>query len=302
MTVDAPIIALTPSLALDRTLELASPLAPGELHRVQAVHEVAGGKGVNLARTIRALGGEAVVAGFPAGWNGRKFRELLSREGLTGIFHEIEGEMRECQILLEDGHPTEVYESGPEVSPEDWRALVQGFPAGPVVVSGSLPPGITPELFRDLLQEFPCPPVVDTSGPALAAALEAGVALIKPNRSELAQLSGCDVAGISEAKRLFDAFNTPILFTQGAEGAVLIGPKSYRARSREIPVRNPVGSGDSLLGAFLWARTQGWTPSEALRLGVAAGGENARRGGGGQVTPKGIWELFEQVRVDEVAA
>jgi tagatose 6-phosphate kinase len=99
-----PIVAFTPNLALGRTLELDRHLTPEKLHRVRVTHEAAGGGGVNLARVVKALGGEVIVAGFLAGWNGQKFRQLLSNESLPGIFQEVEGETRECHILL-DGRP-----------------------------------------------------------------------------------------------------------------------------------------------------------------------------------------------------
>ena len=113
---------------------------------------------MNLARVVTALGGEVIVAGFLAGWNGQKFQQLLSSEGLSGVFQEVEGKHGNVIYLL-DGrpHPTEVYESGPSVSTEDWAELLQKLPYGKIVVSGSLPPGITPEAFPTLLREFESP-------------------------------------------------------------------------------------------------------------------------------------------------
>jgi 1-phosphofructokinase family hexose kinase len=291
-----PIVAFTPNLALGRTLELDRHLTPEKLHRVRVTHEAAGGGGVNLARVVKALGGEVIVAGFLAGWNGQKFRQLLSNESLPGIFQEVEGETRECHILL-DGRPqpTEVYESGPTVSIEDWAKLVRKLPSGKIVISGSLPPGITPDFFRSLLREFPRRPVVDTSGPTLVAALEANVALVKANHAELAGVVGRDSAGVEEAIELFQEYQTPILLTQGASGAALIGRESYWAKPPEITVRNPVCSGDSLLGAFLWELAQGYTSAQALRMGVAAGAENARATEC-EVTAEGIRELYERTQ------
>ena len=255
---------------------------------------------MNLARVVTALGGEVIVAGFLAGWNGQKFQQLLSRESLSGVFQEVEGETRECHILL-DGrpHPTEVYESGPTVSTEDWAELLKKLPSGKIVVSGSLPPGITPEAFRTLLREFPSRPVVDTSGPTLVAALEARVALVKANQAELANVIGRDSAGIEEAIELFRQYQTPILLTQGASGAALIDRESYWAKPPEISVRNPVCSGDSLLGAFLWELAQGATSAEALRMGVAAGAENARATEC-EVTAEGILELYERTQTGRI--
>jgi 1-phosphofructokinase family hexose kinase len=267
---------------------------------VRVTHEAAGGGGVNLARVVKALGGEVIVAGFLAGWNGQKFRQLLSNESLPGIFQEVEGETRECHILL-DGRPqpTEVYESGPTVSIEDWAKLVRKLPSGKIVISGSLPPGITPDFFRSLLREFPRRPVVDTSGPTLVAALEAKVALVKANHAELAGVVGRDSAGVEEAIELFQEYQTPILLTQGASGAALIGRESYWAKPPEITVRNPVCSGDSLLGAFLWELAQGYTSAQALRMGVAAGAENARATEC-EVTAEGIRELYERTQTGRI--
>jgi 1-phosphofructokinase family hexose kinase len=256
---------------------------------------------VNLARVVRALGGEAIVAGFLAGWNGRKFRQLLSSESLQGVFREVKGETRECHILL-DGrpHPTEVYESGPTVSGEDWEELIRALPPGRIVVSGSLPPGITTETFRTLLRQFPSRPVVDASGSTLAAALEAEVALVKCNQAELADVIGRDSAGgVEEATELFRRYQTPILLTQGATGATLIDHESYWAKPPEISIRNPVCSGDSLLGAFLWGLAQGHTSAEALRMGVAAGAENARTTECG-VTADGVLEMRERTQTGKI--
>jgi 1-phosphofructokinase family hexose kinase len=295
-----PIVAFTPNLALGRTLELDRQLTPEKLHRVRVTHEAAGGGGVNLARVVTALGGEVIVAGFLAGWNGQKFRQLLSRESLSGVFQEVEGETRECHILL-DGrpHPTEVYESGPAVSTEDWAELLKKLPSGKIVVSGSLPPSITPEAFRTLLREFPSRPVVDTSGPTLVAALEARVALVKANQAELANVMGRDSAGVEEAIELFRQYQTPILLTQGASGAALIDRESYWAKPPEVFVRNPVCSGDSLLGAFLWELAQEATSAEALRMGVAAGAENARATEC-EVTAEGVLELYERTQTGRI--
>jgi 1-phosphofructokinase family hexose kinase len=249
---------------------------------------------------VTVLGGEVIVAGFLAGWNGQKFQQLLSRESLSGVFQEVEGETRECHILL-DGrpHPTEVYESGPTVSTEDWAELLQKLPSGKIVVSGSLPPGITPEAFRTLLREFPSRPVVDTSGPTLVAALEARVALVKANQAELANVMGRDSAGVEEAIELFRQYQTPVLLTQGASGAALIDRESYWAKPPEVSVQNPVCSGDSLLGAFLWELAQGATSAEALRMGVAAGAENARATEC-EVTAEGILELYERTQTGRI--
>ncbi len=296
----APLVAITPNLAVDRTLRLDRPLRRGALHRVRDLRELAGGKGVNLARTVRALDGDVVVAGFVAGRNGAKFRDLLQGEGIAGVFEEVAGETRECHALLDDGaHPTEINEAGPEVPQHAWQRLLGRLPAGTAILAGSLPPGIDDDAFGRLVAGLPEPPVVDMSGSALAAAVSAGAAMIAPNRAELAALLGRPSASIDDAVAYHDARGVPVLLSLGAEGAAYLADERWRVRAPEVVSTNPVGSGDCLLGAFLWARGQGRDVADALRWGVAAGADNARRGGGGAVQATGIRELYEAIHAEE---
>ncbi len=288
-------ITLTPNLALDRTLQLTQPLVPGTLHRVFDVGEAAGGKGVNVARALKALGADVTVAGFLGGFNGRKFRHLLAEEGLTGTFEEVAGETRECHILLADSdggdrdpHPTEVYERGPAISRDAWSKLLPRLPEGQLVISGSLAPGTDPETFGELLARLPHKPVVDTSAPALVVALGAGVALVKPNRAELESLLPVKGDGTAEAKLLYETYGVPILLSLGAEGAAYVADEVHVAPAPAADIVNPVASGDCLLAAFLWARGEGWPIQKALSLGVATGTENAVRGGGARITKAGV--------------
>ena len=272
------IIAFTPNLTLDRILTLDRPLLPGQLHRARVLSVAAGGKGVNLARAVRVFGGEVCVAGVVGGFNGQHFEALLAAEGLSGVLERGQGETRECHIFLGEagGHPTEINETGPEYQPEVTARLLARLPAGQVAVCGSLAPGTTQAQFTELLRRLNRP-VVDSSGVGLEAALEAGAGLIKPNEHELTALTG---SGSSEAAQsLYRRTGVEVLLTLGERGAVLVGPQVIQARPPSIQVRNPVGSGDTLLGTFLQARAEGQSNEDALRLGVAAGAANAALGG-----------------------
>lgn len=299
MTAPATVVTLTLNPALDRVMDLGTALRVGELQRVGGVREQAGGKGVNVARAVRALGGEVLTAGVLGGFSGRKFEALLNREGLAGQFLWSEaGETRQCHILLGGAgtHPTEINETGFAVQAEVLARLLSGLPAGPLVMSGSLPPGLTPEEFQTLLRLRPGA-VVDTSGPALAAALESGVvSLIKPNRAELEAITHPG-AGLETARTLYAQHGTRILLTLGEGGATLIGEQTVQATAPHVQVLNPVGSGDSLLGAFVWAEQQGLSPAEALRWGVAAGSANAQAGGPQALKRGQVEALLEHVTV-----
>ncbi|GGJ28861.1 1-phosphofructokinase family hexose kinase [Deinococcus roseus] len=295
------IIALTPNPCIDRVLHLDRKMTPHSLHRVTESFEYAGGKGVNLARVVRVLGGEVLLAGFLGGFNGLKFRHLMQQEGLDGVFLELQGETRECQILLDGSdQPTEVNEKGLTVGKADWQKLLTKLPAGKLAICGSLPPGDSLEHFGAILSSLPSKPVVDTSGKALDLALSAGVLLCKPNGHELAAIAGAPISTMTEAfeaaSELYQTFNTPILLTLGAQGAALVTETVQHVQAPKVKVKNPIGAGDSLLGAYLWATEQGYAPEHALRWGVAAGAECARKGGTAFVTREGITELYQQTQ------
>ncbi|AZI44815.1 1-phosphofructokinase family hexose kinase (plasmid) [Deinococcus psychrotolerans] len=289
------IVALTPNLSLDRTMTLNRPLVPGQLHRVTGLTVAAGGKGVNLARAVRAFGGQSCVAGVIGGFNGQYFRALLNAEGLMGVLEDGEGETRECQALLSgDSHPTEINEAGPPYQPEAVVHLLKRLPEGQVVVCGSLAPGTPRAGFLDMLLGLDRP-VVDGSGVGLEAAVEAGASLIKPNEHELEGLTGSGT--LDSARELYRRSGVQVLLTRGERGAAFVGEEVWEVEAPHIDAKNPVGSGDTLLGTFLWARQAGESVPDALRLAVAAGSANAMLGGPLKFRMRAARELVAQTRL-----
>lgn len=294
-------VCLTPNPAVDRLLHLGAPLAPQRLNRVARVEEGAGGKGTNVARVLSALGANAAAAGFLGGHNGSKYRSLLAADGLEGIFVDVSGDTRECQIVLDGtGHPTEINDPGPVVDYDDWQRLVERLPAAQLIVSGSLPPGIAPREFAGFLQHATAitgtRPVVDTSGPFLTAAIAARVALVKPNLAELRASAGPTVDPFAYAAEVSRETGVEVLLTLGPDGAMHFGRQHVtRVAAPRVEAVNPVASGDSLLAAFMWARAAGWDVASALRLGVAAGAANAQAGGAARLRREDVFGLLERV-------
>ena len=294
------IVALTPNLSLDRTLNLNRPLLPGQLHRVTGLTVAAGGKGVNLARAVRAFGGASCVAGVVGGFNGQHFRALLDAEGLMGVLENGQGETRECQALLsgsdsgEFGHPTVINEAGPPYQPAAVARLLERLPKGQVVVCGSLAPETPRAAFLDMLLSLD-KPVVDSSGAGLEAAIDAGARLIKPNEHELAALTGSGT--LDAARELHRRSGVQVLLTRGERGAAFVGEAVWEVQAPQIDAKNPVGSGDTLLGTFLWACQTGESIPDALRLAVAAGSANAMLGGPLKFRVKAARELVAQTRL-----
>ncbi|GMA15262.1 hypothetical protein E5F05_01160 (plasmid) [Deinococcus metallilatus] len=288
-------VPLTLNPAIDRILRLDQPLQPGELHRVTERREQAGGKGVNVARALRTLGAEVTAAGVLAGFNGQKFAALLAAEGLAGQHVFLDrGETRECQIVLREGHPTEINEAGVPHDASALERLLTACAGHTLVLCGSLPPGMPLEAFGALIHQQ-APAAADTSGPALRTALEAGAALVKPNEAELRQIAGS--AELEAARRLRERFGSRLLVTRGAQGAWLVGQETWEARVPRVDVANPVGAGDCTLAGFLWAEAQGLPEQEALAWAVACGSASALQGGPTALTRQAAEELRQAVEV-----
>lgn len=287
------IVAITPCPCLDRVLRLEA-LQPGTQSRPHPVAERAGGKGFNLVRAVVRLGGKAVAVSPLGGWAGREVRRLAEAEGLP--LRVLSGpRTRLCHILLHPGGPTELYEPCSPVRPAFWRRLEEAIPPGLRVLSGSLPGGANPNEVLRLFRPY----AVDSAA-AFGAALDAaslGVELIKPNRHELALLHpGSPLQAVWE---LHQRSGLRVLASLGEEGAVYAGPEGAWWAIPPLREGNPVGAGDTLLGAFLLATERGLPPERALAFATAAGTASVGRGGG-EVEPQEVEALLPKVEVRDV--
>jgi 1-phosphofructokinase len=290
------ILCITPNPAIDRTL-IVPGFRPGTLCRPTRTIVAAGGKGLNVARAVRVLGGEAVCAGLLGGHAGRLISELVEKEGLAGAWTWVEGESRTCIILVnpENGVVTEVCEQRSPILADDWfrlqaDVLREATRADCVCLSGSLPPGCPPDAPAGLIRAIRAagrPMWVDTSGTALRAALTAGPTGIKVNATEAGEILGEEMADVEAASRAAAKFQRmgvgSVVLTLGREGAMLATDAgTWWARPPALRTVSAVGSGDSFLAGLITALVAGEPPPQALRHAVAAGAANALNPGGAQ--------------------
>ncbi|MFN8569316.1 MAG: PfkB family carbohydrate kinase [Kouleothrix sp.] len=161
--------------------------------------------------------------------------------------------------------------------------------AAAVCLSGSLPPGSAPGDYGALVRTLRVagrPIWIDTSGAALAAAIEAGGASIKVNADEAAALVGARLAGPTRRWRPRAA--APHRRGGGADPGWRrrsAGQQqgSWHAQPPAIRVVSSVGSGDAFLAALVVALVRGQAAPAALCQAVAAGAANALSVGGGQI-------------------
>lgn len=282
------IVTLTLNPSLDRTVDVESFERGGVIRTSEPVLEP-GGKGVNVTRALSANGVASLAILAVAGPEGAELGRLLERDGILCRFVPVSGRTRSNLTVCEqDGTVTKLNEPGSPLSDEDVAAIATAVRTSVrdgdwLVVSGSTPPRFTADQVTALLAEATATGaqlVVDTSGEALAMALEARPRIVKPNREELSELVGRDLGSVAAVQSAAEEVRARgaeyVLVSLGAEGAVLVGPDGMLVGESKVDrTRSTVGAGDSFLAGFLSRFTveQGDVEAallEALTWGAAA--------------------------------
>jgi 6-phosphofructokinase 2 len=149
--------------------------------------------------------------------------------------------------------------------------------------------------------------VLDTSGPALKAALAEGVTLIKPNLGEFTEFVGHplprDQDRIAACRKLVaDKRVEAVALTLGSDGALLVtAGGAWRAEPLRVEVVSAVGAGDSFLGGMVAALAKGERLEHAFRVGLAAGAAAVMMPGTELCREEDVRRLLGEVRISEVA-
>ncbi|WP_216852824.1 1-phosphofructokinase family hexose kinase [Phytoactinopolyspora halotolerans] len=303
---------MTPNPALDITY-LVDRLRPGHVHRVRAVRSRPGGKGVNVARVVRARGVPAVVTGILGGATGETLRAGLTDLGIEDAMLTEALETRRTVNIVDDaGTATLLNEGGPDTGDEPWarlsaRVAELALGADVAVVSGSLPPGPPPEAVAGLMAAAGhggTPVIVDTSGPALRHAAEAGPAVLKPNVEELREVTGIDDPHrAAVALRRLGTGATAVVASLGADGLLgVTADGSWTARLAEPVIGNPTGAGDSVVAALALAVRAGDGCPDALRDACALSAATVLSPVAGEYDADAYTRLRTRVIVSEVQA
>jgi len=201
------IITVTLNAAIDKSLSVPN-FQLGRRHRTVEQRTVAGGKGVNIARTLKTLGQPVIATGFAGGATGTHIVEQLTEESILNDFVRIRDESRTNTSVLDPttGEQTEINERGPGVSEHEvelfrdkLKYLARG--ADIVVFAGSLPRGVDADLYARLirdLERLDVLTVLDTDGEPLRQGVRAEPDVVTPNVLEAEELVGHEFAGEDE--------------------------------------------------------------------------------------------------------
>lgn len=256
------IVTVTLNPALDITYTIAE-LKAGTTHRPR-VHAQAGGKGVNVSRTLHALGHETVAVLPLGGFDGDAVRAELEAAGVPHHAIPIAGATRRTVTVVEEsGQATGFNESGPELTGIEWAEICAAVASllesavldasAVLVLSGKLPRGLAEDVYAELItvaESLGVPTILDTEGAPLLAALAARPAIVKPNAHEL-----LDATGLADpraaAAELLDRGARAVVSSNGPEGlTALTAEGTWTARPPRIDGGNPTGAGDASVAAL----------------------------------------------------
>ncbi|MGR4883293.1 1-phosphofructokinase [Streptomyces sp. LARHCF249] len=289
------ILTVTPNPSLDRTYEVPS-LERGEVLRATGDRVDPGGKGVNVSRAVSAAGVRTTAVLPLGGAPGTLLAALLVAQGVDVTAVTIAGETRANISLAEpDGTLTKINAAGPELTPTESALLLDTVrtcsgTASWIACCGSLPQGLSPEWYADLVaraHEAGARIALDTSGPALLAALPARPDVIKPNAQELAEAVGRPLSTLGDVVKAAEELRSlgagAVLASLGADGQLLVSAEGAHYGTAPAPaVRSNVGAGDASLAGFLIA---GGSGREALASALAHGAAAVQLPGSAMPTP-----------------
>lgn len=277
------IVTVTMNPAIDKTIEIDEIICGG-LNRIKAFESDAAGKGINVSKTIKSLGGESIAVGFIGGDAGNTIKNALDAEGIKNDFVKVSGVTRtNTKVFENSGRVTELNEPGPNIKSEDIEKLfeiIEKYASKDTlfVLAGSVPAGVEKTIYRDITEKvhsLGAKVFVDADGELFVRALEAKPDYIKPNDVELAQY--CNISGditedqiIEMAEKLVSEGIGHVAVSMGKEGAIFVSEdEKFMCKGLKVEAHSTVGAGDAMVAAISYGVSEKISFRDCARLGIA---------------------------------
>jgi len=308
----ADICTITFNPCIDKSTSITA-LKPEKKLRCTAPVFEPGGGGINVARAIKKLGGEATAIYPSGGYSGKFLNLLLERENINTIPIEIKQHTRENMIVL-DRATNQQYRfgmPGQHLSENEWQQCLRAIEESHsdyIVASGSLPPGVPLDIFArisGIAKKTNRKLIVDITEEALLPALEEGVYMIKPNIGELSRLTGKEELQANEirpaAVSVVRKYNCEIVVVSlGASGAMLVsGEDVFKIAAPAVKIKSTVGAGDSMVAGIVFSISEKKMLEESLQYGVACGTASTLNAGTSLCKKEDVERLYVQINNDK---
>ena len=260
----------------------------GAVNRYQECHWCASGKVLNVGIAAHHLGYSSHTVTVIGGPSGTQIANEFQTLDCAATWVRDQSRTRTCTTLLDQctGVTTELVENAEPIAAASCTAFVESVieklpRATAVVISGSIPAGVPQGVFHEVLKQVPStvPTVLDIRGEELRLTLPTRPWLVKPNREELEATVGRSLKSPDDLRSamrvMIDAGARAVSVSQGG-GPVLTLTESdaFQQSPPDSEVVNPIGCGDCLAAGTACAFSDGLSPRDAIRWGIAAAVDN----------------------------
>lgn len=308
------IYTITLNPALDRTITVKS-LMEDETIRVISENRYAGGKGIDVSRVIRELGGKSIALGFVGGYDGSELEGRLLNDGVLTNFIHISGNTRTNVIIYENTTKKRFLISapGPTIEPHEIGQLYNQIPSLPelgyIVISGSIPPGVRPTIYGQLVmaaKNLGAIVALDADGEPMKEGVRLGPHIIKPNIHELGRLVGRTIESeeeiVATSRTLCDQGVETVIVSRGAKGLIVVSKERIiKAVPPPVEVESAVGAGDTTLAGFVLAHSKKKPLEECVRLACASGAATAMTPGTELCHKEDVGKILPQVQITSIS-
>ena len=308
------IITVTLNPALDKTVTLPG-FAVNTINRVQSIRLDPGGKGINVSKAVKALGGKTLSIGILGGASGGYIKAALDKMELPNEM-VLSAEQTRTNIKIVDPvlkTNTDINEPGGRVSRETllavWEKLTAVVnPGDTVVFAGKNPPGMADELLPAWIRRLKSLDVrvcVDTVGEPMRLALKEKPDIIKPNRVELSEIMGVDRLTdeqlLEAAQSLVNEGVGLVAVSMGGDGAFFVTrDQVLRGYCPKVSVVSTVGAGDSMMAALAHYTSVGCSLEETARRAIAVASACVTCDGSQPAELDRILPLIDKVRIERL--
>ncbi len=304
------IITVTMNPAIDKTVEIEA-FVHGGLNRITNITTDAGGKGINVSKTIKALGGDSLATGFLSGNNGKTIQNALEGQDILNHFVFTNGETRvNTKIIEASGTVTELNEKGPVTTENDVDMLLERIhpylQEGTIIVlSGSIPTGVQKNIYKTITEyahRKNAKVFVDADGELFSEAMKARPDIIKPNKEELEEYLGMKLDDenmiLAAGQAILTCGIKTVIISLGAKGAYFMS-KEHTLYSPGLNVErhSTVGAGDAMVAALVYGMDKGHSLEECAKLAMATSAGAVMTIGTKPPTRAVVDALLEQVVV-----
>lgn len=304
------IITITLNPALDKTIYV-NDLKKGNYNHITESVLDAGGKGINVSKTLLALGQESVSLAFIGKNNGNMLEEKLKAIGLKTDFIIVADETRtNIKVVEENRCVTEFNEPGPRIKEEELEEFiekVENYADSDTwfVISGSMPRGVPVDFYATLIRQIHKNGgkiLLDTSKDAFKEGVKASPNIIKPNLEELKQYYHKEEMSMKEIIAAGEEFLTKgievVVISLGEQGALFLTKECYLyGKGLKVKANSTIGAGDAMVAALIYSKAQKYSFTKTAKLAMAVSAGAVMTKGTNPAKKELVEELLEEVEI-----